>query len=442
MRENVGHLFDIKNFNFKDKINIFYLLLAFLPFIDLLTALETRFLDFSLTLGILVKGLLLIGIVYYLLFKCKISKKKMICKYLIVLFIFSILYLFTKMDISNFSNLISEVINIFKFSFYPIFVIGLLAMDEEKIIDRKIIANIFSFTFIIYILFIFVPYITGTGFKSYGLLELSNGTVGWFYSANELGSILILLFTFVYLLLERKKYFLFILFAILGSYSAFIIGTKVASFGILIVAFIMIVYYLLYKGDDKWKKFILTLIVFIVGIYSFKIGPTEDNVNDNYSRYENTEQEEDIHIDIKNKFQSFAISLLSGREVFAIRVARSYNNASIKDKIFGIGFTYRESLDSKYAARLIEMDFLDMFFRFGILGFLIFILPILYVFVDIIRKIFSKKAKITIDFIRYALIWAMVVSIAFIAGHVLGSPAVSLYLGFATLFMYKSLKEV
>jgi hypothetical protein len=228
----------------------------------------------------------------------------------------------------------------------------------------------------------------------------------------------------------------------LGSYSAFIIGTKVASFGILIVAFIMIVYYLLYKGDDKWKKFILTLIVFIVGIYSFKIGPTEDNVNDNYSRYENTEQEEDIHIDIKNKFQSFAISLLSGREVFAIRVARSYNNASIKDKIFGIGFTYRESLDSKYAARLIEMDFLDMFFRFGILGFLIFILPILYVFVDIIRKIFSKKAKITIDFIRYALIWAMVVSIAFIAGHVLGSPAVSLYLGFATLFMYKSLKEV
>lgn len=428
--------------NLKDKSHIFYLLLISLPFIDLLTALETRFIDFSLTLGILVKGILLVVIVYYLFFKCKLKKKKMICNYLIVLFIFSILYLLSKMDISSISNLIQEIINIFKFSFYPILIIGLIAMDEEKIIDRKIIANILSFSFIIYILFIFVPYITGTGFKSYGLLELSNGTVGWFYAANEIGSILILLFTFIYILLERKKYLLFIIFGILGSYTAFVIGTKVASLGILIVAFIMIVYYLLYKGEDKWKKVLLSIIVLVVGIYSFRIGPTTDNVNDNYSRYETVDQEEDVHIDTTNKLQSFAISLLSGREVYAIRVARSYNHASIKDKIFGIGFTYRESLYSKHAARLVEMDYFDMFFRFGILGFIILALPTVYIVIDILRKLITKRSRMTIDFWRYSLIWAMVMCIAFIAGHVLGSPAVSFYLGILTLFMYKSLKEV
>ena len=428
--------------NLKNKSHIFYLLLISLPFIDLLTALETRFIDFSLTLGIFVKGILLVVIIYYLLFKCKLKKKKMICNYLIVLFIFSILYLLSKIDISSFGNLIKEVINIFKFSFYPILVIGLIAMDEEKIIDRKIISKILSFSFIIYILFIFIPYITGTGFKSYGLLELSNGTVGWFYAANEIGSILILLFSFVYLLLERKKYLLFIIFGILGSYTAFVIGTKVASLGILIVAFIMIIYYLLYKGEDKWKKFILSIVVLGVGICSFRIGPTTDNVNDNYSRYENIEHEEDVQISPKNKLESFAISLLSGREVYAIRVARSYNKASIKDKVFGIGFTYRESLDSKHAARLVEMDYFDMFFRFGISGFLILILPIVYVIIDMIRKLISKKYRMTIEFWRYALIWAMVMFIAFIAGHVLGSPAVSFYLGIVTLFMYRSLKEV
>jgi hypothetical protein len=429
--------------NFKNRSNFFYLLLICLPFIDLLTALETRFVDFGLTLGILVKGILLIIIIYYLLFKCKLSQRKMIYMYLEILLIFSILYLVSKMDISSIGNLIKEAINLFKFSFYPILVIGLIAMDEEKIIDRKIIANILSFTFMAYILFIFVPYITGTGFKSYGLLELSNGTVGWFYSANELGSILILLFTFVYLLLDRKKYLLFIIFGILGSYTAFVIGTKVASLGILIVAFIMICYYLLYRGEDKWKKFFLSIIILIVGIYSFRIGPTTDNVNDNYSRYETVgEEEEDIHIDPKNKIQSFAISLLSGREVFAIRVANSYIHASIRDKVFGLGFTYRSSLYSKHAARLVEMDLLDIFFRFGILGFLILILPVLYVVINMLRQLFSKRYKITIDFCKYALIWLMVICIGFISGHVLGSPAVSFYLGIITLFMYKSLREV
>lgn len=442
-KKNNVSKFNFKDiFNFSNKINILYVYLLVLPIIDLITALQTRFTSFSLTIGVLLKGVLMVIIIYYLLFKCKSCNKKLLIMYFISLGIFSLLYLVTKQDIGSIGYLIKECMNIFKFSFYPILIIGLFNLYKEKIIDFDYVSSILSYTFIVYIIFIFFPYITRTGFKSYGLLEIENGTVGWFYAANELGSILILLFSFIYLHLERERYLLFMFFGLLGSYTSFIIGTKVASFGIIIVSVIMTLYYLIKRGNNKWKKFILALIIMLVGVYSFRIGPTVDNVNDNYSRFETVEQDDDIYISPKNKMESFALSLLSGREKFLVRTGISYYNAPVFDKFVGLGFTPRKSHYSKSTSRLIEMDYFDMFFRFGIFGFIVLNIPVLYLLFKMFKSIVVGKCKFNIDFIKYFLIFAMVLFIGFISGHVLGSPAVSFYLGIITLFMYKSLKEV
>lgn len=429
-------------FNWKEKQSYFYLMLLCLPFIDLITALQTRFVDFSITLGIVVKGFILLVIVYYLFFKCKTKYKKISCLYVTLYLLYGLIYLVTKIDGNTFNGLFSECINLFKYGFYPIVVVGLLNMCFEKILDKKTVSRCFIFSFSVYAFFILVPYLTGTGFKSYGLLDISNGTTGWFYAANEIGSIMILLFTFVFGLLEEGKYKLFVIIACVGEYVAFMIGTKVASLGMLIVCALMFLYYLLYKGKDKTKKILLVFLVLAVGLVSFQVGPTSSNVDDSYERYElHKDDLDDIKISTKSQVLRFAISLLSGREVFAIRVSRVYADASVTDKLFGIGFNYRPVLETKHAARLIEMDSLDVLFRFGIIGNILLWAPALVLLFKIASKLITKKLKPNIEFFRYFLIWAMVVSIAMIAGHVLGAPAVSFYLAIITWFMYESLIE-
>ena len=51
---------------------------------------------------------------------------------------------------------------------------------------------------------IIIPYITNTSFSSYH--EISQGTVGWFYSANEIGAIMVALFHFYLQNLFLKVY--------------------------------------------------------------------------------------------------------------------------------------------------------------------------------------------------------------------------------------------
>ena len=427
-------------FNLKNKINIFYILLLFLPIIDLITALQTRFTNMVISLGVLIKGLLLLFILYYLFFKNKNKNSKVIKLYLLILAMFSIIYLLTKNDIVNINNLLTEIINIFKFSFYPIVTIGLIEMDNENKLDKNIIANVLSYTYILYIIFIFIPHITGTGFKSYGLLSIKNGTVGWFYSANEIGSIMILLFNFVYLHLENKKYYLFLVASLIGIYVSSIIGTKVASLGIIIATCTMLVYNIIDKKTFKTKNIMYSLIILFTSITFFLLGPTLNNVGDTYSRYVINNQNENKNVLVR-KLESFMISLLSDREKFLSGVDISYKHAPIDDKLFGLGFTPRDSHYSQLASRLVEMDYFDMFYRFGIIGFILLNLPALYIIGDIIWSIIKRKQKTNANFWKYLIIWGVVTLIGFVSGHVISSPAVSFYLAIITLFMYKSLQK-
>ena len=121
-------------FNLKNKINIIYIFLLLLPIIDLLTALQTRFTGSNFTIGLLSKGIMMLFVVYYLLFKCKTNGKKYIYVYFALLIVYSIFYFITKTDIASTKNLILEVTNLFKFSFYPILLLGLINLDKEKII--------------------------------------------------------------------------------------------------------------------------------------------------------------------------------------------------------------------------------------------------------------------------------------------------------------------
>ena len=87
----------------------------------------------------------------------------------------------------------------------------------------------------------------------------------------------------------------------------------------------------------------------------------------------------------------------------------------------GIGYVenYRKANEN---LKTIEIDYFDIYYRHGVIGFVLFFLPLIYIFsrlVTILKKIDLKK---------YLYIISVLLSFlhAFFSGHVLTSPAVGI----------------
>ncbi|MDD1369270.1 O-antigen ligase family protein, partial [Bacillus sp. MHSD17] len=107
-----------------------------------------------------------------------------------------------------------------------------------------------------------------------------------------------------------------------------------------------------------------------------------------------------------------------------LRLKQYYKEAPLSQKLFGMGYAGNYTTNMK----LVEMDFYDLFFAFGIVGFLMYVLPLLYfgikIFIRLItnfRKLFSVKHTLLASTLVLSL------GIGFMSGHVLTAPAVSIF---------------
>lgn len=123
--------------------------------------------------------------------------------------------------------------------------------------------------------------------------------------------------------------------------------------------------------------------------------------------------------------------IYSDRDKYLKVYKQYYKDAPLSQKLFGMGYAGNYTTKIK----LIEMDFYDLFFAFGIVGFLMYLLPILYfgikIFIRIItnfKKLFSTKHMLLASTLVLSL------GIAFMSGHVLTAPAVSIF--FAVILAY------
>lgn len=66
-----------------------------------------------------------------------------------------------------------------------------------------------------------------------------------------------------------------------------------------------------------------------------------------------------------------------------------YKDAPLSQKLFGMGYAgnYTDKI------KLIEMDFHDLFFAFGIVGFLIYLIPLLYFGIKLFIRMMQTLRK-------------------------------------------------
>ena len=399
------------------KEKIFYIWLLLQPIIDLIVSLTIRNSDSSITIGIILRGLFLLTLLLVTIFSKKIKNKKNIYAYFIMLFIYFILYMLIRINENSFSLglIVNEVKYIFKYFYYPIVLLTMyqlkdyFELDNDKL-KKILVINLFIITFSI-----ILSYLTNSAYSSYG--NGNSGIVGWFYSANEIGAILVILYPYTFLIKNNKQVIFNTIVMLLTIISSIYMGTKTTYFGIILSLVFYIIYILLFKIKDsvkaKYKVSYITLSVILLVTLSF-ISPMFKNIENTTNEYKDND-----NVIVDNV-------IFSSRLNFLKIDSKIYKESNIVDKFFGIGLTGDNKEDYPFEKRS-ELDFCDLFLRYGILGFILYVLPIVILLIKMIKICFIEKLK-NIDNILplYSIFIGSVIS-AF-AGHVISSPAVSIYL--------------
>ena len=424
------------------KLETYFLLL---PFLDMITALLTRNTSLSVTPGIIIKSIFLLFMVLYI-FKTKSKYKKASLGLLLLIFIYMIGYFLFKPDLLNWMYIIKELTFIFKLIYFPISFMGLLCIYDDNNYSKESIINIIKKTLIIYVFLLLIPLIFNAAYTTYP--KSLKGYIGLFYAGNEVANIMVMLFPIAYLYLNNKKYTFLILLPIILS--ILLIGTKVATFGCLIITLITLVFSLI---KNKFKMtytvikclavFIFTLVLSLnsFAVYNYKYMKNhyyKDEQKEIIIDEDNKAEVEEIKNKLilfynRNQLSKIIKPLISGRDMLLANTLSVYNDINDDSNIwFGIGFSNTEKVNNTNIARLIEIDICDLYFHFGIMGLIISLYPI--IFIGYLLIINYKKLTLSCYYLITILL--LLSGISTLSGHVLFAPAVSIYLAlYLLLFM-------
>ncbi len=396
------------------KILFIYLLLQ--PFLDIAAGLS-NIIGIPNIIGITFRVIFLIFCgIYLFFFTDKHKKENRIYLVLTALYllIFSIYTVITK----DMNAIVYELQNTMNAFYFPITFVAIYQIVKEYKI--KIQAKHIIILFGIYLLFVFVPTITGINLASYEISK--TGSTGWFNSANSISSILSLLFPFllIYLKNNKTKPILIILGTLIILYVFATIGTKVPILSIAIITGFNILYYLIYLFKSKKIKQIITIcFIVLISLTAIIIYLPKT------SFYKNIE----IHMDfleIDSPLEVFSDAYLLDHFIFSQRLTflsethNNYMNESFLTKIIGLGYIENYATD-EVNTKTIEMDYFDVFYRHGIIGFILFFLPLIYYFKNFKQKIKNSYTKLNI-----AISIVLIFVLAFFSGHIFVAPATSI----------------
>lgn len=456
--------------NNKNKLYIFLILL---PIIDLLTSLSTRFITTPISIGVIVKLIFITIMLITLIFSTSKYKKKSLI-YTLLIFIYMIAYILSKIKYLTFNSLIIECTYLFKLMYFPILLASLLCFFDEHRINKKEIIKIFIINVLTYGILLFIPLITNTGFSTYGYDY--KGSVGWFNSANEISVIVAILYPFLFININKNK--INILILLLITLIIFTLGTKVSVLGIIITNSIILLISIIKKSKKSIIKSGSILVIIILLVFNsstisnikYNIPKKESNNKIETKKEETNTSEEINHIETEeeknqkfleeqytrirkemaeenknskdSKFiktiKKYGRIMLSSRDIYYRLTYEIYEeNYKINTLLFGIGYTNNSKINNFAITKLIEIDPLDIFFHSGLIALIIIFLPFIYYFYHLI-----KKGKLTINLIFYTLMLGMIFSISCISGHTLMAPAVSIYLVLYFILAFTELRLI
>jgi len=167
----------------------------------------------------------------------------------------------------------------------------------------------------------------------------------------------------------------------------------------------------LYLKNNKEKiKFLVLPFILLISLSIYLIPKT--------NFYKNIK----IHLDfleIKNIEDLLTIKnidhfIFSSRLKFLNETRTNFNNSDLYNHVMGIGYIENYGTDD-VNIKTIEMDYFDILYRNGYVGFILYFIPVIYILYKIKM---NKKLEI------YSLVLSLI--LALFQGHILVSPSVSI----------------
>lgn len=440
--------------------NLFFAFIIIQPILDIITTLSINYFNLSVTIGVIVRVLFMGLSLVVIVLSPKSKLKNWVLFYLFLLFasigIGFIYNIFAKPIFSFFT----EAQFLTKALYFPILFSALFMIydfsKEQQEEKRKLLRSV-SIAAIIISVTLFVAVLTGTSGNTYPYLKA--GYKGWFFAGNELGAIIAITFPLLLIFASIKmeqlhKWYYWLPVFFLGI-TGVLVGTKVSYFSVLLSTIIFLFSIAGAWLFDKNKRtyllnLLLAAIFLTVFLGSTPFSPSYTNFTGDFERLpsgdetaneDEEEVEEDPSADKKeDKFAAEDLGilnvLLSSRNIYFVGFLNYYDEADMAQKLFGMGYAgnYPEK------PKLIEMDFFDFFFSFGIIGFLLYLIPFfLLIWVIISTLIKNWKLVFSVENILLATSIVLGLGIAFLAGHVLSAPAVSIYLSLPMVLLLRNL---
>ncbi|MCW9133202.1 O-antigen ligase family protein [Bacillus paramycoides] len=454
---------------------LFFIILQ--PVLDLLTSLSIILLKSNATVGILVRFLIMAVGGIYILIQAKEKENRKFLIYLILLAVVLGIGFINNTLVKNPIVLGEEVKFVAKALYIYImlgsYILALKSLKKTVNISDKVRNSIVYSTLVINAVMV-ISISTSTDFGSYEWMKV--GSRGWFYAGNELGSILAIIFPIVVLYSIQKtksvKHVLYWIPSLLMIYSLIQVGTKVGmgSIGATLAAAIgIIVLQLLFDRKNPNKKSLVLnafiAVVLLAGVAgTFKMTPLAQNmgIHTNYLSEQNVAQqgqkEKEIKEKIKKEEKQHKVEkpeekakieaevkkelekeqkkenqenlIFSGRQVYEERHNQFFKEAPMSQKLLGMGYAgnFKYNEQKQPDPKLIEMDFHDWFYDFGIIGFALLMIPFIYYGLRILLAFITRFKEIfNIKYGMISVSLVLALGIAYIAGHILTAPGVGIY---------------
>ena len=439
----------------KEKINIENILCFFIiicPILDMLSFIFRNVFNTNISPSTLLRPVIPIIVIIYLFFK---EDKKFKLYTFLGFLIFGIygvihLYLFTKVKTgSSYSGVIHEAQYIVNYSFMILNLFLYIYVFKGK--DTGRLKKSILYAACIYVVSIYISIVTHTSSHTY--LEEQMGYKGWFESGNSVGAIL-LLTMFVYInYIKDKKYRKIVipLLVLLGTFLMFLIGTRVGLLGFILVVSLYIIVEVFYSllHNKKVNKRIVGIgagLIVAISICVVIFGSTtlerrkhlkeiesdiaDENLKDNShitgdlldikNKIDKNELEDGYMeepqkrsiIDLYNKANSMKISNNDQRmQQLIYNIALVKNQKNLGLILFGNGYV------ANFRELILEMEIPVFLFNFGILGFILYFVPFLSIFVYGLWIGIKNIKKIDDEYIMMELASGFTFALSFFSGY-------------------------
>lgn len=383
------------------------------PIVELLTSLTVINSFSKITIGAIYKtAITILGVIYILFLNTK--NRKMYCILLSLVILLAFVSFIITTDIWTTTNLARKIPEVLKFVTFPIMAIFFICYAKN---GNKIPVNAIILSVITYALVMIIAGWTGTANPTYGSIQY--GHTGWYYSANELGILFGIAFPFILAYVIKSKSFASVVACGLCIYGLLSVGTKAGLLSLVISVFSLAVFCIVLfviRKRELAKTTSLVLLFLILGFaIVFPVSPANNHLKEQYTNKLTR---------VSQEFENF---IFSGREEKLDEQAKDYLNASTLEQIFGLKDSTKIVKNGNF--KLIERDYYDILFNFGITGLFVYIYILAYVLISFAIAIIKNfKTKCNMDVFAAVVSILITISAAHICGHVFSIPTISIYL--------------